>query len=146
MAGNTRKEENRLLVTVSNKPLENFMGEPFKLQWYDDALDKVVLRHADMVLALRTFLRTAAADGRGNVVIKNMEDSQHARSLGVAFQQAEDGALTMTLNDHKWLLAKFEESGHLAYPTDAALLLDVLKATTESRGVAPGGKEQPDAS
>lgn len=143
MAGKARKEENRLLVTLSNQPLDNYVGEPWKLQWYDEETEKVVLRRADLALVIRSFLRTSR-DGRTNTVITSAEDSQHARSLGIAMQQAEDGRLTMTLNDHKWLLGKFREFGHFAFPTDAAIVLEVLEQTQESRGPAPT-KEEDDA-
>lgn len=126
MASKERTEANLRTVEIPNKKITNVFGEPFELS--DGTLDNkgvLVKYHADAAEMFKAFLRQREPGGTRSLVIQDMKDSEHVRAIGPSLNG--DGSITLAESDFRWLLKKFEEHGPIAFPTDAAMLVDLLK-------------------
>lgn len=130
------KQGQRLLMRLGNSQLSNFMGEPFTLRQMEE--DGAIRSfHPTLAQVVRTFLRALGPDGR-NIVIKSMDDSDRARTLGICLQQATE-YIELPVGDCSWLVGKFKEHGWEVFPTDASIVLEALQTEVSSRrnGSAP---------
>lgn len=122
------KDDKRLLVKIRNPKLNDVFGFPLMLQYPDeDDKKKMVPTHANVAVAIRTFLRAQNPETGRTVATSSHDDAVRVQTIGVCLQKATNNHIELPVADLKWLRSKAKEFGHLAFITESAAFCDALE-------------------
>ena len=120
-------KQTELIVTIKNEELTNWLGDPLTISTLQPD-GSVISAHANVAEVVKNLLRSRDPQNGQSLVVKNLEDAERVRVLGMALREATDGVLRIPFGEHKWLVEKAKEVGFRYLPNDITIFIEALES------------------